>query len=76
MWRIAIGKTTYPMMHCFQPQSDHGESSGLTLMASTVALKTGLLCFTLRQYLGLLGQVKLQPYFSSMFRAVDNLCRD
>lgn len=45
-------------------------------MASTVALNTGLLCFTVLQYFGLLGFVKLQPYFSRMFKAVDNLCRD
>lgn len=47
-----------------------------TCMASTVALNTGLLCFTVLQYFGLLGFVRLQPYFSRMFNAVDSLCRD
>lgn len=48
----------------------------LTLMASTVALKTGLLCLTLLQNLGLAGLVKLQPYFSRILKALTSLLKD
>lgn len=48
----------------------------LALMASTVVLKTGLLCLTLLQYLGLVGLVRLQPYFSRMLRALTSLLND
>lgn len=52
------------------------ENQTVTWIASTVALKTGLLCLTVLQYFGLLGFVRLQPYFSKMFRAVDKRCSD
>lgn len=45
-------------------------------MASTVVLKTGLLCLTLRQYLGLVGQVRLQPYFSRILKALTSPRRE
>lgn len=45
-------------------------------MASTVALKTGLLCLTLLQNLGLAGLVKLQPYFSRILKALTSLLKD
>lgn len=48
----------------------------LTLMASTVVLKTGLLCLTLLQYLGLVGLVRLQPYFSRILKALTSLLKD
>lgn len=47
-----------------------------TWIESTVVLKTGLLYFTVRQYFGLLELVRLEPYFSKMFRAVESFCRD
>lgn len=47
-----------------------------TLIASTVALKTGLLCFTVRQYFGLLELVRFEPYFSKMLSAVESLCKE
>lgn len=48
----------------------------LTLTASTVARKTGLLCLTLLQKRGLLGLVRLQPYFSNMLNALTSLLRE
>lgn len=45
-------------------------------MASTVFLKTGLLCLTLLQYLGLVGQVRLQPYFSRILKALTRRVKD
>lgn len=48
----------------------------LTLTASTVVLKTGLLCLTLLQYLGLAGLVRLQPYFSRILKALISRLKD
>lgn len=47
-----------------------------TFTASTVALKTGLLCLTLLQNLGLPGLVRLQPYFSRILKALTSLLKD
>lgn len=39
-------------------------------------LKTGLLCLTLLQNLGLPGLVRLQPYFSRILKALTSLLKD
>lgn len=47
-----------------------------TFTASTVVLKTGLLCLTLLQNFGLPGLVRLQPYFSRILKALTSLPKD